>query len=63
VSGGTGVIPGKVEVSPEILQYWTEYIGGGVASFLRRAYGTGVNGAHAVVDGAWGEFVANDVRW
>ncbi|TXH53832.1 MAG: hypothetical protein E6Q97_12195 [Desulfurellales bacterium] len=61
LSGGIGRIPGDVEVSPEVLQFWTEYILGGVGSFVRQSFGVGLSGVDAAVTGAWPEIESSDV--
>lgn len=61
LSGGIGRIPGDVEVSPEVLQFWTEYILGGVGSFVRQSFGVGLSGVDAAVTGAWPEIESGDI--
>jgi len=40
ISGGEGkFIPGKLEFSPNTLQYWAEFVGGGAATTAERAVG------------------------
>jgi hypothetical protein len=37
VTGGTEVTPGKIDVSPETMQHWVDFAGGGLARFVTSA--------------------------
>jgi hypothetical protein len=40
VTGGTPVIPGKVDISPSLMQYMVNYATGGVGKFVERSFTT-----------------------
>jgi pyridoxal biosynthesis lyase PdxS len=61
LSGGLGDIPGNVEVSPEHLQFWTEYMLGGVGSFVRQSFGVGLAGVEGAVTGSWPQVDSSDI--
>lgn len=39
VSGGDRVEEGKVSVSPEVMEMWAEFLGGGIGKFIKRTMG------------------------
>jgi hypothetical protein len=60
LTGGIGKIPGAIEVSPETLQFWTEYALGGVGTFVRQTFGVGWAAGEFAATGAAPEIETSD---